>query len=232
MSFDSVIAQARAEGRTLLNEVEAKSLLKDAGVSVATTTLATSAAEAQAQAEAAGFPVVLKVVSPDIAHKSDVGGVKLNLKDKKAVADAYDEIVANSKKAVADARIAGVAVQHMAPQGTEVIVGMTTDPQFGPVLMFGLGGIMVEVLKDVSFRLVPLADKDADQMINEIKGRPVLEGVRGQPASDIKALKQTILKVSEFVEKHPEVRELDLNPVFAYPDGALAVDARIVISES
>lgn len=232
MSFESVIAQARAEGRTLLNEVEAKSLLKDAGVSVANTTLATNAAEAQAQAEAAGFPVVLKVVSPDIAHKSDVGGVKLNLKDKAAVAAAYDEIVANSKKAVANARIAGVAVQHMAPQGTEVIVGMTTDPQFGPVLMFGLGGIMVEVLKDVSFRLVPLAEKDADQMINEIKGRPVLEGVRGQPASDIKALKQTILKVSEFVEKHPEVRELDLNPVFAYPDGAMAVDARIVISES
>ncbi len=232
MSFESVIAQARAEGRTLLNEVEAKSLLKDAGVSVANTTLATSAAEAQAQAEAAGYPVVLKVVSPDIAHKSDVGGVKLNLKDKEAVAAAYDEIVANSKKAVANARIAGVAVQHMAPQGTEVIVGMTTDPQFGPVLMFGLGGIMVEVLKDVSFRLVPLAERDADQMISEIKGRPVLEGVRGQPASDIKALKQTILKVSEFVEKHPEVRELDLNPVFAYPDGAMAVDARIVISES
>lgn len=232
MSFESVIAQARAEGRTLLNEVEAKSLLKDAGVSVANTTLATTAAEAQVQAEAAGYPVVLKVVSPDIAHKSDVGGVKLNLKDKEAVAAAYDEIVANSKKAVANARIAGVAVQHMAPQGTEVIVGMTTDPQFGPVLMFGLGGIMVEVLKDVSFRLVPLAEKDADQMISEIKGRPVLEGVRGQPASDIKALKQTILKVSEFVEKHPEVRELDLNPVFAYPDGAMAVDARIVISES
>ncbi len=232
MSFESVIAQARAEGRTLLNEVEAKSLLKDAGVSVANTTLATNAAEAQAQAEAAGYPVVLKVVSPDIAHKSDVGGVKLNLKDKDAVAAAYDEIVASSKKAVANARIAGVAVQHMAPQGTEVIVGMTTDPQFGPVLMFGLGGIMVEVLKDVSFRLVPLAEKDADQMISEIKGRPVLEGVRGQPASDIKALKQTILKVSEFVEKHPEVRELDLNPVFAYPDGAMAVDARIVISES
>ncbi|MEO8538420.1 MAG: acetate--CoA ligase family protein [bacterium] len=230
MSFDSVIAQARAEGRTLLNEVEAKSLLKDAGVSVAATTLATTSAEAQTQAEAAGYPVVLKVVSPDIAHKSDVGGVKLNLKDKDAVAAAYDEIVANSKKAVANARIAGVAVQHMAPQGTEVIVGMTTDPQFGPVLMFGLGGIMVEVLKDVSFRLVPLAEKDADQMINEIKGRPVLEGVRGQPASDIKALRNTILKVSEFVEKHPEVQELDLNPVFAYPDGALAVDARIVIS--
>ena len=232
MSFETVIAQARAEGRTLLNEVEAKSLLKDAGVSVATTTLATSREEAQAQADSAGYPVVLKVVSPDIAHKSDVGGVKLNLKDTDAVAAAYDEIVANSQKAVIDARITGVAVQHMAPQGTEVIVGMTTDPQFGPVMMFGLGGIMVEVLKDVSFRLVPLAERDADQMIGEIKGRPVLEGVRGQPASDLEALRDTILKVSEFVEKHPEVRELDLNPVFAYPDGALAVDARIVISEA
>ena len=231
MSFESVLAQARAEGRTLLNEVEAKSLLKDAGVPVATTTLAATRAEAQAQAESAGYPVVLKVVSPDIAHKSDVGGVKLNLRDKDAVGAAFDEIVANSKKAVADARIAGVAVQHMAPQGTEVIVGMTTDAQFGPVMMFGLGGIMVEVLKDVSFRLVPLAEKDADQMINEIKGRPVLEGVRGQPAADLKALRTTILKVSEFVQKHPEVRELDLNPVFAYPDGALAVDARIVVSE-
>ncbi|MBK9613239.1 acetate--CoA ligase family protein [Candidatus Amarobacter glycogenicus] len=231
MSFESVLAQARAEGRTLLNEVEAKSLLKDAGVPVATTTLAATRAEAQAQAESAGYPVVLKVVSPDIAHKSDVGGVKLNLKDKDAVGAAFDEIVANSKKAVANARIAGVAVQHMAAQGTEVIVGMTTDAQFGPVMMFGLGGIMVEVLKDVSFRLVPLAEKDADQMINEIKGRPVLEGVRGQPAADLKALRTTILKVSEFVQKHPEVRELDLNPVFAYPDGALAVDARIVVSE-
>jgi acyl-CoA synthetase (NDP forming) len=232
MSFETVLARARAEGRTLLNEVEAKSLLKEAGVPVASTTLATTRDEAQAQAEAAGYPVVLKVVSPDIAHKSDVGGVKLNLRDKDAVGAAFDEIVANSKKAVPDARILGVAVQYMAPQGTEVIVGMTTDPQFGPVMMFGLGGIMVEVLKDVSFRLVPLAEKDADQMINEIKGRPVLAGVRGQPPSDVAALKQTILKVSEFVQQHPEVRELDLNPVFAYPDGALAVDARIVISES
>ena len=232
MSFETVLAQARAEGRTLLNEVEAKSLLKEAGVPVASTTLATTRDEAQAQAEAAGYPVVLKVVSPDIAHKSDVGGVKLNLRDKDAVGAAFDEIVANSKKAVPGAKILGVAVQYMAPQGTEVIVGMTTDPQFGPVMMFGLGGIMVEVLKDVSFRLVPLAEKDADQMINEIKGRPVLAGVRGQPPSDIAALRQTILKVSEFVQQHPEVRELDLNPVFAYPNGALAADARIVIAES
>lgn len=232
MSFEAVLAQARAEGRTLLTEVEAKSLLQEAGVPVAATLLARTREEAQTAAEQVGYPVVLKIVSPDIAHKSDVGGVKLNLQDREAVGAAFDEVVANAQRAVPGARITGVAVQHMAPQGTEVIVGMTTDPQFGPVLMFGLGGIMVEVLKDVSFRLVPLEEKDARQMIDEIKGRPVLSGVRGQPPADIEALKQTILKVSEFVQAHPEVKELDLNPVFAYPDGALAVDARIVVGEA
>jgi acyl-CoA synthetase (NDP forming) len=232
MTFDAVLARARAEGRTLLNEVEAKQLLRDAGVSVAVTTLATSADEAAKQAEEAGFPVVLKVVSPDISHKSDVGGVKLNLKSAADVRTAYDAIVASATQHVPNARIEGVAVQHMAPQGTEVIVGMTTDPQFGPVMMFGLGGIMVEVLKDVSFRLVPLEEKDARQMIQEIKGRPILEGVRGQDPADMAALQETLVKVSQFVEQHPEIQELDLNPVFAYPDGAVAVDARIVVSEN
>lgn len=232
MTFDTVLAEARAEGRTLLDEVEAKSILRDAGIPATAATLATSRDDAQSQADAMGYPVVLKVVSPDIAHKSDVGGVKLNLGDREAVGQAFDDIMANAKKAEPNARIKGVSVQQMAKQGTEVIVGMTTDPQFGPVMMFGLGGIMVEVLKDVSFRLVPLSTKDAGQMIDEIKGKPVLQGVRGQPAADMDALKATIVKVSELVEKHPEIRELDLNPVFAYPDGALAVDARIVVSEA
>ena len=232
MTFETVLAQARAEGRTLLNEVEAKELLREAGVPATAATLAKTRSEAQSQATTMGYPVVLKVVSPDIAHKSDVGGVKLNLVDSEAVGAAFDEIMKNSKAAEPNARIAGVSVQEMAKQGTEVIVGMTTDPQFGPVMMFGLGGVLVEVLKDVSFRLIPLEAKDADQMMAEIKGRPILDGVRGQPPADLAALRSTILKVSEFVQKHPEVRELDLNPVFAYPDGALAVDARIVISEA
>jgi acyl-CoA synthetase (NDP forming) len=232
MPFAQVLARARAEGRTLLSEVEAKEVLREAGVPVTLTTLATSADEAVSQAEAAGYPVVLKVVSPDIAHKSDAGGVRLNLNSAEEVRAAYDAIIESCTRHVPGARITGVAVQHMAPAGTEVIVGMTTDPQFGPVMMFGLGGIMVEVLKDVSFRLVPLAERDAQQMIDEIKGRPVLSGVRGQPPADIEALKTAILKVSAFVAAHPEVQELDLNPVFAYPDGALAVDARIIISEN
>jgi acyl-CoA synthetase (NDP forming) len=232
MSFEAVLARARSEGRTLLNEVEAKDLLREAGVPVTMTTLATSPDEAVKQADAAGYPVVLKVVSPDISHKSDAGGVKLNLKSADDVRAAYSAIIESCTKHVPGARITGIAVQYMAPQGTEVIVGMTTDPQFGPVMMFGLGGIMVEVLKDVSFRLVPLEEKDATQMLSEIKGKAVLDGVRGQPPADTAALKQAILKVSDFVQAHPEVRELDLNPMFAYPDGAIAVDARIVISES
>ena len=232
MTFATILAQARAEGRTLLNEVEAKELLREAGVPATAATLAKTRSEAQSQATTMGYPVVLKVVSQDIAHKSDVGGVKLNLADSDAVGAAFDDIMNNAKAAEPNARIAGVSVQEMAKQGTEVIIGMTTDPQFGPVMMFGLGGIMVEVLKDVSFRLVPLEAKDADQMMAEIKGKPILDGVRGQPPADLAALRATILKVSEFVQKHPEVRELDLNPVFAYPEGALAVDARIVVSEA
>ena len=231
MSFDTVLARARAEGRSLLNEVEAKEILAEAGISATATTLATTAAEARAQADGMGYPVVLKVVSRDIAHKSDVGGVVLNLDDGAAVEAAFDTIMSRAKAAVPGAAIDGVSVQQMAKPGTEVIVGMTTDEQFGPVMMFGLGGIMVEVLKDVAFRLVPLTERDAGQMLTDIKAAPILEGVRGAPPVDKAALTRTILGVSKLVEQHPEIRELDLNPVFAYPDGAVAVDARIVVAE-
>lgn len=230
MTFESVLTQARSEGRTLLNEVEAKQLLGDAGVPVVTTILVTTQAQAKAQADKLGYPVVLKIVSPDIVHKSDIGGVKVGLQNGKAVRAAFKEIVTNAKSAVPGAKITGVAVQKMATDGTEVIVGMTTDPQFGPVMMFGLGGIMVEVLKDVSFRIVPLTRRDAMQMIDEIKGRKVLEGVRGKPPVDKEALCNALLKVADFVGNHPEVQELDLNPMIAYADGVLAVDARIVIA--
>ena len=231
MDIETVVSQARAEGRTLLSEIEAKELLHDAGVPVTRTVLTTTVEEARTQAEKIGYPVVLKIVSPDISHKSDIGGVRIGLEDGAAVTAAFNEIIANANKAVPDASITGIAVQRMAPEGTEVIVGMTTDPQFGPVVMFGLGGIMVEVLKDVTFRVVPLAERDAAQMIDEIKGKAILDGVRGQPPADKAAIKRVILKVSEFVERNPDVRELDLNPLLVYRDGAIAVDARIVISE-
>ena len=228
MSLAETIARARSQNRTVLTEIESKQALADAGIPVAMARLATSRDEAAKIAGETGFPVVLKVVSPEITHKSDVGGVKVGIASAEEAAAAYDEIVAAAQKAQPGARVEGVAVQKMAPQGTEVIVGMSKDPQFGPVLMFGLGGILVEVLKDVAFRIVPLEPRDARQMVREIQGSPVLEGVRGQPPADLAALERLILQVSEFVEAHPEIEELDLNPVFTSADGVIAVDARIV----
>ncbi len=232
MSFDETMARARAENRTLLSEVEAKAALAEAGVTVTTTTLAQTREEAAAQAEAAGYPVALKVVSAQVAHKSDVGGVVLGLESHDEVAMAFDEIVAAVHAAQPEANLEGVSVQEMAAPGVEVIVGMTADAQFGPVMMFGLGGIMVEVLGDVSFRLAPLGDGDARDMIDEIQGRQVLDGVRGQPPIDLAALEGMLERVSQFAAAHPEVAELDLNPVIASPEGAIAVDARIVLKEA
>ena len=226
------IAEARAAGRTLLTEVESKQLLHDAGVPVTLSRLATTADEAASTASALGFPIVLKIVSPDIAHKSDVGGVALGLDDADAVRAAYQAMMEKVKANAPGARIEGVAVQQMAASGTEVIIGTTTDPQFGPVMMFGLGGIFVEVMKDVAFRIIPLEARDASQLVREIKAFPVLEGVRGQAGADLAALEKMILQVSEFALQHPEVSELDLNPVIARPDGAIAVDARVVLAEA
>ncbi len=227
----SIIESARAEGRTLLTEIEAKQVLEDAGVRVSPARLATTADDAAQMADALGYPVVLKVVSQQITHKSDVGGVELGLASAADVRVAFARIVASAKQHQPDATIDGVAVQRMEPAGIEVIVGMTKDPQFGPVLMFGLGGVLVEVLKDVAFRVVPINERDARQMIHEIKGYPLLEGYRGHDPADVAKLEQLLLKVSSFVEQHPEVAELDLNPVFAYKDDAMAVDARIVLAE-
>ena len=230
MSIASIIDKARADKRTLLTEVESKDILEEAGIPTARARLAGSAQEAAKIAQEIGFPVALKIVSPDISHKSDIGGVKLGVKTAEEVTAAFDEIIAAAKKAQPKAKVDGVSVQQMARPGVEVIMGMTQDPQFGPVLMFGLGGIFVEVLKDVSFRLVPIAARDARQMVQEIKGHPLLEGYRGQEPADIEALERLLLRLSDFIEKHPEISELDLNPIFAYKDGALAVDARIVLS--
>jgi acyl-CoA synthetase (NDP forming) len=225
----NIVEQARAEGRTILTEIEAKQMLEDAGVPVSPARLAKTKDDAAKIASELGFPIVLKIVSPQITHKSDVGGVALSIASADDAGAAFDRIVASATQHVPDATIVGVAVQRMEKQGIEVIIGVTKDPQFGPVLMFGLGGVLVEVLKDVAFRIIPIEQRDARQMIEEIKGYPLLQGYRGQAPADIAALHALLLKVSSFIEAHPEVAELDLNPVFAYADGAIAVDARIVI---
>ena len=229
MTKNEILRQARKENRAKLTEIESKELIKSAGIPVVEAKLARTKAEAVSLSKKMGFPVVLKIVSPDVAHKSDSGGVRLGLANAIQVGKAYSEILSAIKKHHPKAKIEGISVQKMAHPGVEVIIGMTKDEQFGPVLMFGLGGILVEVLKDVSFRIVPLTKRDASQMIKEIKGYPLLEGYRGQEPADIPFLEALILKVSDFIDKNPEIKELDLNPVFAYKDGAVAVDARVIL---
>ena len=224
-----IIDRVRGEARVLLTEIESKELLKEAGISVIDTRLATSRDEAISLSRQFGFPVVLKIASPDITHKSDIGGIKLGLKTAKQVGKAYDDILRVVKQKYPQAMVQGVSVQKMARPGVEIIIGMTKDAQFGPVIMFGLGGILVEVLKDVSFRIVPLTRRDAREMIREIKGYPLLEGYRGQEPVDVALLEEWLVKVSQFVEQNPEIKELDLNPIFAYSDSAVAVDARLVL---
>jgi acetate---CoA ligase (ADP-forming) subunit beta len=224
-----IIRTARKDGRTLLTEVESKQVIGEAGIEVVEAKLAMTKKEAVSIAKDMGFPVVLKIVSPDILHKSDSGGVKLALKNATEVGRAYSEIMVSVNQKYPSAKIYGVSVQKMSRSGVEVILGMSKDAQFGPVLMFGLGGVFVEVLKDVSFRIVPLVRRDAKQMIEEIKGYPVLKGYRGQEPANIAALEDTLLKLSGFIEKTPEIKELDLNPMFAYSDRVVAVDARVIL---
>ena len=231
MSASSVLENARKNGRTLLTEVESKELIKESGIPVSNTYLATSRAQATRIAQEIGLPVVLKIVSAEITHKSDIGGVKVGLESLKQVRDAYDSIIASAKQAAPNSSVLGVSVQRMENPGVEVIIGASKDPQFGHVIMFGLGGVLVEILKDVSLRLVPLTPRDAKQMILEIKSLPMLQGYRNYPACDLDKLEQAILNLSAFLENHPEVKELDLNPLLCYPDGLIAVDARVVLEE-
>jgi acyl-CoA synthetase (NDP forming) len=219
------------QGRLLLTEIEAKQVIRDAGISIIETRLAKSQKEAVALAGETGYPAVLKIASQDITHKTDAGGVKVGLKNAAEVKKAYAEIIESVKEKFPRAKIEGVSVQAMARPGIEIIVGVSKDAQFGPVIMFGLGGIFVEVLKDVSFRLIPIEKRDAEEMIKEIKGYALLNGYRGQEPANIPSLVDVLLKVSALVEKTPEIKELDLNPVFAYKDTAIAVDARILLEE-
>ena len=199
------------------------------GVPVTKFRVAKTADEAVKFAEKIGYPVVLKIVSPDVIHKFDVGGVVLNLEGSEQVKEAFDHILENVRKRLSQAKILGVTVQEMVPSSTEVIIGTVKDPQFGPALMFGLGGIFVEVLKDVTFRIAPITRGEARKMITEIKAYPVQKGYRGIPPADIEALIQILIDTSRLVMDYPEIKELDLNPVMVYEKGARTVDARIIL---
>ncbi len=224
--LNEIVSRAESEGRTYLMEHECKELLAGEGIPTTAISVAHSAVEAVKISDKIGYPVVLKVLSPEVIHKSDLGGVKLNLQNAGEVEFAFTEIM----KSFADKKIIGVAVQKMASPGLEAIIGVSRDPAFGPVLMFGLGGVFVEVLKDVSFRILPVTEEDIEEMLQEIRGYNLLRGYRGT-AVDLSALKDLLLKISNLVMRCPEIRELDLNPVFLYPQGNITIDARIFLGK-
>jgi acetyltransferase len=191
--------------------------------------LATTADEAADAAAEMGGKVVLKIASPDILHKSDAKGVQLNLSGREQVKKAFHEIINNAKAYKADARIEGVLVSPMVGKGIEVIIGTKIDDQFGPVIMYGLGGVLVEILKDVSFRVLPISRRSAQRMIAETKSYSILEGVRGEKPYDKKALVNLLLVCSEIIEAYPQIREMDLNPVIIRHESLSIVDARIIL---
>jgi len=230
--IQEIIKQARREQRTFLLEPESKSIIKELGIPTTNFAVASSAAEAQKVAKKIGFPVAMKIVSPQIVHKTDAGGVMLNIKDETAVAKAYEKIVANIKSYKPEAEIRGVLLERMEEMADELIIGVTHDPTFGPAIMFGFGGIFVEVFKDVSFRIAPITEQDALEMIHEIKALPILQGARGGPAIDLQNIVDALLKVSKLsVNYMADIKEIDLNPIFAYEKKILVVDARIILTE-
>jgi acyl-CoA synthetase (NDP forming) len=224
-----IMSQVQKEDRKFLLETEAKNILREYGVPVTDFRFASSREEAIRFADELGYPVVLKIVSPDIIHKSDVGGVIINLDSREEVQKAYKQILSSAHRLKAKARLLGVLVQKMAPASTEVIIGAIKDPQFGPALMFGLGGIFVEVLKDVSFRIAPIYEDEAREMISEVKAYPLLKGYRNTPPADIDAIIDILLKTSKLIMDHQNIKELDLNPIIVYEKGATTVDARIIL---
>lgn len=224
-----IFARVQREGRKSLLETEAKEVCREYCIPVTKFELAESEADAVRFANGIGYPVVLKIVSPDVVHKSDVGGVEIGLKGDDEVRRGYRRIMDNVKKNNLKARIVGIIVQEMAPPSTEVIVGAIKDPQFGPVVMFGLGGIFVEVLKDVAFRVVPFTADEASDMISEIRAYPILKGYRNTPPADTKAITDILLATSRLITDYPAIKEIDLNPILVYQKGAKVVDARMII---
>jgi acetyl coenzyme A synthetase (ADP forming)-like protein len=226
----AILDAVKKEGRDSLTAPEGKLICDAYGINVPKEGVVSSAKEASTLAGSMGFPVVMKIVSPDILHKTEAGGVIVGVKSADDAATAYDTIIANAKKYKADAKVVGVQVQQMIKGGQEVIVGAMTDQSFGKLVAFGMGGVLVEVLKDVTFRLAPATREDAASMLDGIQAAEILKGVRGAKPANREALQDTIVRVSQLVSDFPEISEMDLNPVFASEEGAIAADVRIVLN--
>lgn len=223
-----VIDAVRAEGRKFVTEPEVKEMLRSYGVEVTKDVLCKTADEAIIAAENVGYPVVMKLVSPQIVHKTEYDAVRLNITKQEDVRRAFGEMTESAKKRLGDPRIDGVLVCETA-RGQEMIVGSMKDPQFGQMVMFGLGGVNVEVFKDVSYRLAPIEAIDAEEMVSELRGRKLLEGFRGREGVNMEALISTLMAVSHLLSDFPDIDEMDLNPVFGSMDGVKVADARIML---
>ncbi|MBN1666076.1 MAG: acetate--CoA ligase family protein, partial [Anaerolineales bacterium] len=233
-AVQSVFDEVRSSGRLSIGDAEARAILQAYGMRTPAAKVAATADEAVQIAREIGYPVVLKIASPDILHKTDVGGVRVGLGSDQELRDAFELMVYRANRYVPEAMIWGCQVQEMAPPGgLEVLIGMNRDPQFGPLVTFGLGGIYVEALKDVTFRVAPFTVRDAELMLGEIRARALLDGVRGQPAVDKEAIVDTILRIGQLVVDFPEIAELDINPLIVYPQGqgGIAIDMRLVLSK-
>lgn len=230
-AVQQLLDRVRSEGRISIGDAEARLILQAYGLRIPHSEIGATPEQAVEIAAKIGYPVVLKIASPDILHKTDVGGVKVGLSDQEAVVDAFELMVYRAQRYVPDARIWGCLVQEMVPPGLEVLVGMNRDPQFGPLITFGLGGIYVETLKDVTFRVAPFSTQEAATMLTEIRAYALLDGVRGQPAVDKSAIIDTLLRIGQLVQDFPEILELDINPLMVYRQGqgAIAIDMRLVL---
>jgi len=224
-----ILQTAGQENRKNLLEPEAKEICEAYGLPTPAFSLARSPSEAAEISVKVQFPVVLKVVSEDVVHKTEAGGVLLDLDSKEHVEKGYNQIITKVHAHNEKARIRGILVQHMAPKGVEVIVGGLRDSQFGPTVLFGLGGIFVEILKDASFRVAPISDFDSNEMITEIRGYSILDGARGQPPADKQAIVRTLQATSKLMVENETIQQVDLNPVIVYATGASIVDARIIL---
>lgn len=227
---DRIIKNAVEHGRTALLEHEAKQICNEYHIGTPKFRLAKTQKDADNAAKHLGFPVVLKIVSPDIPHKTDAGCVIMGLRNGREVGQAFSRILRKAKRHNPDARIQGVLVEEMQPPGIEVIVGGIRDPPFGQALMFGLGGVFVELFEDVSFRVAPISEHAAKRMIREIKGYKILRGYRGHAPADEESLVRILLSTSKLMQDHPEISQMDLNPTLVYQKNATAVDARIALA--
>ncbi len=220
--------KAIEDSKQVLTLDESRRIMELSGIPTNKFGLAKSEGDAVKIASHIGYPVVLKIVSPQILHKTEVGGVEININSESQLRTAYNSLLRRVAEKMPEAEITGVLVEEMV-QGTEFIVGTTNDPQFGPMIMFGVGGIFVEVYKDVSFRLIPITDGDAEDMLKEIKGKALLQGVRGLPEANSEQIKKILVKISNLIDKHPQIKEMDINPLMITRTGAVAADARIIL---